>query len=462
MGSQIHDLQGLSVDDFLKSMDTNFVPSPRPVLLSDDSSSSSHSPISTPSSFPEQDSSDDSVIFSDFVFSYIDRMLMEEQRFDGLYHPADMLATEQQFSAILGGGPTDEPPLSQLVPAQPADLPPLQTAIDWPSDLAYNMADDNFPYDITSNDHSLFYGDVSNHINFGGGLDDWHWQNEPVDSNQLNGQLLFANTNTNTNTNTSSFSSFSSLSPAATTTATAITTTTTTTTTSSSDSSGSENYNNISSANVTSTATTDFNTVTSTTSNETVQVGLEESMFRKGLEEAQKFLPKAEKLIINVESTDFNVMRSESAPQSQNQSSLAVQVKEKDNNSNRNSNSNSNSNNTTSPESQQRGRKNPYRDRDEAEKEDGRNNKQVAYTEEETIREMFDKVLLGGHDKCVMDIMALPNAKHNEQVRITAVAQASTSINTKGRGRRKAAREVVDLRTILIHCAQVYNFTTVY
>jgi len=72
---------------------------------------------------------------------------------------------------------------------------------------------------------------------------------------------------------------------------------------------------------------------------------------------------------------------------------------------------------------------------------------------------MFDKVLLGGHDKCVMDITALREAKHNEQVRIAAVAQASASSNTKGRGRRKAAREVVDLRTILIHCAQVYNFT---
>lgn len=444
MGSHIHEIQGLIIDELLQPdaflIQDNFVPSPNKATTVSSSSSFAHSSsksnsssttssaLSPPLSFPEQDS-DDSVIFSDFVFSYIDRMLMEEERFDGQYLPADMLATEQQFSAILGGGPTDEPPLTQLMPAQPADLPPVQTVMDWPSDLPYNMGDNNVPYDITSNDHSLFYGDANNHINFSGFNG---WLHDPVDLNELNGQLLFANTN--------SFSSVSSLSPA-------------TTNTTNSDSSGSENHNNISSANVTGIATTDFNKATSTTTDEIVKVGLEESMFRKGQEEAQKFLPKAEKLIINVESTDFNVGQPETAPQRKNQSLLAVEVKEEENNSN--------SNKSDSPESQQRGRKNPYRDRDDVEEEDSRNNKQVAYTEEETIREMFDKVLLGGHDKCVMDIMALREAKHNEQVRIVAAAQTSASGNTKGRGRRKATREVVDLRTILIHCAQVYNFTTV-
>ncbi|XP_078180809.1 scarecrow-like protein 34 [Carex rostrata] len=411
MGSHIHEIQGLTIDDLVQPeaflIQNNFIPSPNEAATdsssssfarsSSNSNSTNSSTLSPPLSFQEQDSTDDSVIFSDFVFSYIDRMLMEEERFDGQYHPADMLATEQQFSSILGGGPTDEPPLTQFVPAQQVDLVPVQTAaIDWPSDFAHNMGDNN-PYDITSNDHSLFYGDADNLINF----DAFNgWQHDSVDLNQLNSQLLFANTN--------SFSSLSSLSP-------------------------------------TSTVTTDANTTTSA-SNKTVEVGLEESMFHKGLEEAQKFLPKAAKLFIDVESTDFNVTRHEPAPQSKIQFLPTILVKEEENNSN--------STKSISPEGQQRGRKHPYRDRDEVEKEDGRNNKQVAYMEEETIREMFDKVLLGGQDKCFRDIMALREAKHDEQVRIAAETQASASGNTKGRGRRKAAREVVDLRTILIHCAQ--------
>jgi len=411
MGSHIHEIQGLTIDDLVQPeaflIQNNFIPSPNEAATdsssssfarsSSNSNSTNSSTLSPPLSFQEQDSTDDSVIFSDFVFSYIDRMLMEEERFDGQYHPADMLATEQQFSSILGGGPTDEPPLTQFVPAQQVDLVPVQTAaIDWPSDFAHNTGDNN-PYDITSNDHSLFYGDADNLINF----DAFNgWQHDSVDLNQLNSQLLFANTN--------SFSSLSSLSP-------------------------------------TSTVTTDTNTTTSA-SNKTVEVGLEESMFHKGLEEAQKFLPKAAKLFIDVESTDFNVTRHEPAPQSKIQFLPTILVKEEENNSN--------STKSISPEGQQRGRKHPYRDRDEVEKEDGRNNKQVAYMEEETIREMFDKVLLGGQDKCFRDIMALREAKHDEQVRIAAETQASASGNTKGRGRRKAAREVVDLRTILIHCAQ--------
>lgn len=434
MGSHIHEIEGITIDDLMQPepflIKNNFIPSSNETATDSSSSSfarstsnsnsTNSSTLSPPLSFHEQDSSDDSVIFSDFVFSYIDKMLMEEERFDGQYHPADMLATEQQFSSILGGGPTDEPPLTQFVPAQQADSAAVQTAtIDWPSDFAYNKGDNN-PYDITSNDHSLFYGDADNLVNY----DAFNgWQHDSVDLNQLNSQLLFANTN--------SFSSLSSLSP---------------TTTANSDSPGSENRNNISSANVTSTVTTDTNTTTSTTSNKTVEVGLEESMFRKGLEEAQKFLPKAAQLFIDVESTDFNVTRPEPAPQSKNQFLPTIEVKEEENNSN--------SNKSISPEGQQRGRKHPYRDRDEVEKEYGRNNKQVAYMEEETIREMFDKVLLGGQEKYCSDIMELRKEKHDEEVRIAAATQASASGNTKGRGRRKAAREVVDLRTILIHCAQ--------
>ncbi|KAJ4779820.1 hypothetical protein LUZ62_064077 [Rhynchospora pubera] len=435
MGSNIHEIQGLTLDDLLQS--EPFIPAPHETTTNSSPSSSfarsssntnsnsnststDSSTLSLPLSLPDQDSSEDSVIFSDFVFSYIDRMLMEEERYDGQYHPADMLATEQQFSAILGGGPTDEPPLIQLVPPQPADLVPDQTDIGWLADLAYNTGNDGTPYDITTNDHSLFYGDGNNHFDLGFSNG---WQHDPVDLNQLNSQLLFANTN--------SFSS-SSLSPSP----------ATTTSTANSDSPGSKNRT-ISSTNVTNTDTTTTNI---TASNKMVDVGLEESMFRKGLEEAQKFLPKAEKLIINVDSTDFNLTLPEPSPQSKHQSPPTIKVKNEENISN--------SNKSPSPESLQRGRKNPYRDRDEVEEEDGRNNKQVAYTEEETIRDMFDKVLLGGPDKCAMDIMALREAKHNEEVRIAAAAQANASGNTKGRGRRKAAREVVDLRTILIHCAQ--------
>ncbi|OEL30482.1 Scarecrow-like protein 14 [Dichanthelium oligosanthes] len=95
-----------------------------------------------------------------------------------------------------------------------------------------------------------------------------------------------------------------------------------------------------------------------------------------------------------------------------------------------------------------KGRKNPYEDGLEMEE---RKSKQSALCEEETVREMFDKVLLCTDEKCVF------------RSPLPIDAQISSGY-VKGSGNRRGRRkgrsgggpeeETVDLTTLLIHCAQ--------
>ncbi|KAJ6820723.1 scarecrow-like protein 9 [Iris pallida] len=134
--------------------------------------------------------------------------------------------------------------------------------------------------------------------------------------------------------------------------------------------------------------------------------------FRKGMEEARKFLPSYDKLVVDSEANGFSFSRGR--------------------------------------------RKNPSIE--ELELAHGRSNKQSAVSapSEETIRsDMFDKVLLCNGDKC-KTVSALREAMQNGGNRGAASGAkvpGGGGGKTRG-GKKQTKKEVVDLRTLLVHCAQ--------
>ncbi|KQJ86191.2 hypothetical protein BRADI_4g03867v3 [Brachypodium distachyon] len=153
--------------------------------------------------------------------------------------------------------------------------------------------------------------------------------------------------------------------------------------------------------------------------------------FLKGVEEGNKFLPKEDQLVVG-----FN---GRAAPVSAPTAVASVKKEEPVDAVSANSHGGS------------RGRKNPYRD-DELERELGRSNKQSALQGEDiSARELFDRVLMPSPEMCVEQMQSLRIAMQE------AVAKNDTGSgkvgNGKGRGRRGGS-DVVDLRTLLIHCAQ--------
>ncbi|MCH94832.1 scarecrow-like protein 14-like, partial [Trifolium medium] len=155
--------------------------------------------------------------------------------------------------------------------------------------------------------------------------------------------------------------------------------------------------------------------------------------FERGVEEANKFLPKANPLVIDLENNHPFIPSFRKVPRE-------VVVKTE-----------SSEREHFSVES--RGRKNHERG-DETDLQDERSNKQSAvYTDDSEISELFDKVLLG--TGCRKD-GAPKEEKPNEQV--TGVQQKEEA-NNSGGGKSRAKKQgnkkgVVDLRTMLILCAQ--------
>ncbi|XP_008785573.2 scarecrow-like protein 9 [Phoenix dactylifera] len=155
--------------------------------------------------------------------------------------------------------------------------------------------------------------------------------------------------------------------------------------------------------------------------------------FRRGAEEARKFLPSEDKFAINLEANGF------SFPRELEQENGLVEVKAEEEEREYLSR-------------RSRGRKNPHGD--DLELEEGRSNKQSAVFPERTVRtEMFDRVLLytGDPGRGPSELRA---AMQKEASRRSQSGQSKGSGGGKGRVKRQPKREVVDLRTILIHCAQ--------
>jgi len=151
--------------------------------------------------------------------------------------------------------------------------------------------------------------------------------------------------------------------------------------------------------------------------------------FQKGVEEASKFLPKNNNLVIDLENITF--------PNETKEPPMMLVKKEKDEHS---------------PDSL-RGSKIHYRDDEDF--EDGRSSKQSAFSvEEDELSEMFDRVLLCNPNKhesyCAMGL------KFEKGTSLQA-GQSQGQEGVKARAKKQGSNDkknMVDLRTLLILCAQ--------
>uniref|UniRef100_A0A5B7APT2 Putative scarecrow-like protein 14 n=1 Tax=Davidia involucrata TaxID=16924 RepID=A0A5B7APT2_DAVIN len=150
--------------------------------------------------------------------------------------------------------------------------------------------------------------------------------------------------------------------------------------------------------------------------------------FKRGVEEASKFLPSGNQLIIDLESYALPPKSIEEVPV------VAVKV-EKDERD-------------YSPNGSM-GRKNHHREDSVFEE---RSSKQSAiYVEEDELSEMFDRVLLSEHGCCDVDEEMQSEASKTLQQN----GQLHGSNGRKTRGKNQGdKKEVVDLTTLLINCAQ--------
>ncbi|GMJ10799.1 SCARECROW-like 14, GRAS (GAI, RGA, SCR) 2, ARABIDOPSIS THALIANA GRAS (GAI, RGA, SCR) 2 [Hibiscus trionum] len=156
--------------------------------------------------------------------------------------------------------------------------------------------------------------------------------------------------------------------------------------------------------------------------------------FQRGFEEASKFIPSNEQLVIDLESNTFPMGKKGDVPK------VVVKV-EKDERE-------SYSDGLT-------GRKN--HDRDDWELEDERSPKQSAtYIEESDLSEVFDKVLLctEGNTMCGTN----GTVQHGETDTLQQKEQSNGSSVGKTRSKKTGKKkDTVDLRTLLILCAQAVS-----
>ncbi|CAN6471766.1 unnamed protein product [Victoria cruziana] len=101
-----------------------------------------------------------------------------------------------------------------------------------------------------------------------------------------------------------------------------------------------------------------------------------------------------------------------------------------------------------------RGHKNPHSE--DSELEVGRSNKHsaISFSSDIIRSEMFDQVLLCRKGKCVELVTNLREAMQNSLGKNVQNGHSKGSSGTKSRGKRQGKREVVDLRSLLVHCAQ--------
>ncbi|XVE76377.1 hypothetical protein DITRI_Ditri12bG0167600 [Diplodiscus trichospermus] len=151
--------------------------------------------------------------------------------------------------------------------------------------------------------------------------------------------------------------------------------------------------------------------------------------FRKGVEEATKFIPRTEDLLSNPEVYGLGSQEPKAW------SSGVVNRKGKDDG-----------------DTDSKGRK--ISGRDDLETEEERSSKQAAVYSESTVpSEMFDMVLLCSMGKAPTHFTALRESLRNGTGK--KLQQNGRSKGGKGRDKKQnGKKEVADLRTLLIHCAQ--------
>ncbi|VVA90313.1 unnamed protein product [Arabis nemorensis] len=169
--------------------------------------------------------------------------------------------------------------------------------------------------------------------------------------------------------------------------------------------------------------------------------------FKRGVEEASKFLPKPSQLFIDVES-----YVPKNSGSKENGSEVFVKTEKKDETEHHNSAPN-----------RLTGKKSHGRDEDEDFVEERSNKQSAVYVEETELSEMFDKILLCGTGKpvCIID-QKFPK----EPAKVETTQQiAAQSNGAKARGKKQAAnsntndskKETADLRTLLVLCAQAVS-----
>ncbi|XP_022746928.1 scarecrow-like protein 14 [Durio zibethinus] len=150
--------------------------------------------------------------------------------------------------------------------------------------------------------------------------------------------------------------------------------------------------------------------------------------FRKGFEEASRFLPNVGSLFVDVESDGLFLKE------------LKEEVKDAVNKVEKNEFLQEGS----------RGKKNPYPE--DVNLESGRSNKQSLVCTESTVSpEMFDKVLL--NCQSVIDLQKALQNETSKNVQQNGQLKGSTGGKTRGK-KQGSKRNVVDLRTLLTLCAQ--------
>ncbi|XP_059429252.1 scarecrow-like protein 14, partial [Corylus avellana] len=159
--------------------------------------------------------------------------------------------------------------------------------------------------------------------------------------------------------------------------------------------------------------------------------------FRKGLEEASKFLPRGKQLVVD---SGTSMVSPELKGEDQ-KVELKGQKGEREN----------------LPDGL-RGRKN--HEREDVDVEEGRRNKQSAvYVEDSELTEMFDKVLLSTE---ALSLLCGNNDNESMQNEASKASQPNAQPQGVSGGKSRAKkqgkkREMVDLRTLLIQCAQAVS-----
>ncbi|XP_013614698.1 PREDICTED: scarecrow-like protein 14 [Brassica oleracea var. oleracea] len=160
--------------------------------------------------------------------------------------------------------------------------------------------------------------------------------------------------------------------------------------------------------------------------------------FKRGVDEASKFLPKSSQLFIDVES-----YVPKNSGFDENTSEVFVKTEKKDE-----------AEHPPPPPSNSRltgKKKSHWRDEDEDLAEERSNKQSAVYVEETELSEMFDKILLcggTGQPVCITD------QKFPTEAKARGKKSTATTTNSNSKGSKK---ETADLRTLLVLCAQAVS-----
>uniref|UniRef100_A0A0E0CA53 Uncharacterized protein n=1 Tax=Oryza meridionalis TaxID=40149 RepID=A0A0E0CA53_9ORYZ len=353
---------------------------------------------------------DDSEAFSDIVLGYINRMLMAEDIDEKFEHypvnAADLLAAEKPFLEILA----DQSPYSGGSSVESPDGSSAANSCNSLSPCNCSSSSDGlgavpqtpvleFPTAAFSQTPQL-YGDLiptGGMVESGGAwpydpMEFYQLQTKPVRENLLSQSSSFASSNGSSVTFSEGFESL--LSPAG--------------------------------------------VLPDVSLNDFVVQSQQALQFRRGFQEASKFLPDESKLVIDVDKLYSGDEGSRFLGEVRQEKKL-VKVKTE----------------TSDVESAgHRGKKHFYGD--DLDAEEGRCSKHSAQgiDTDHLVRDLMDKVLLCNGETCSKGVKELREALQHDVAKHSGGGHGKGSSHGKGRGKKQPKKEVVDLETLLIHCAQ--------